>query len=140
MTPATDRGTSRPCWLYEWFAFGAFASWTSALPVASAAAPPAGRWATADAARAAPLLGLLMAAAAATPLFLRTLLSRRRAYRRRVRVPLALGLSVAPLVGGTLWLAEAVCRPAALDAVALAATLGWPAVLGEAAYRACRTA
>jgi hypothetical protein len=127
-------------WLHEWFAFGAFASWTSALLITNLVAPPTGRWAGADATLLAPVFSFLMSVAATVPLYLRTLLSRHRLYHRRFLVPLVLGLSHAPLAGGTMWLAEAVCRPSALDAMVLVAMFGGSALLGEVAYRACRTA
>ncbi len=124
--------------LQEWFAFGVFASWTSALLVTQLIRPSTGLWGGEDAVRLAPFIGLLVVAAA--PLYLRTRSARHHQYRDRFQLPLALGILHAPLIGGTMWLAEATCPASVLGALLLTAMLGWPILLGELAYRACRLA
>lgn len=128
----------QPRWLPEWFALGAFASWVVGSLIEGLVRPPTGRWASEDMVRLTPLLGFFLALVAAAPLYLRTLWARHRRFHYRFYVPLALGLLLAPLVVGTMSLAESVCQSSVIDVVALMVILAWPIVLGEIAYRACR--
>ncbi len=123
--------------LHEWFGFGVFASCTAAGLIDRLLSQPTGRWASEDAVNLIPLMGFLIACAAAIPLYLRTFRVDPRQFRQCFAVPLGSGLLYIPFVMGTISLAEAIC-PSVVEAVVLAAALGWSIGLGEVVYRACR--